>query len=204
MSATRVPYPLERLVDEVRARYGAGMDNADGSVTLVVGQPWLLTSVYKGPGVNGQWIDPYMLVIVNGEQADPRLDRDLNPRAPLKLGLAQFENMPVFLIRSPAFGTLDIAHPWIAGAPEPEIVPIDASHILWNLVIVQEGHISSMHAFTTTPHMTTVARRIFAEQRSAGPLTVAQAQAAVDRWQQSTHSERDIWRRALATGKPGD
>lgn len=179
------------------------MSTDDDSLTLVVGQPWTLTQPYRGPGINGQWIDPYMIVIVNGEGFEPRLDRDLNPTAPLTLGIAQFETMPVFLVRSPAFGTIDIAHPWIAGAPEPEIVPIDAVHILWHFVVVQRNRISSMHAFTTNAHVTRAARRIFAEQRSAGPVSAAEAQAAVNRWQSSTFSEGDIWKRALAKGKPG-
>lgn len=178
-------------------------DSSDDSLTLTVGQPWTLTSVYKGPGVNGVWIDPYLIVVINGERVDPRLDVDLNPRSPLTIGVAQFETMPVFLVRSPGFGTIDIAHPWIVGEPEPEIIPVEAVHILWQFVVVQEGRISSMHAFTTNKFVTQAVRRICAEQRAAGAMSAPEAVAAVTRWQASTLDEKDIWRRALATGKPG-
>lgn len=180
------------------------MSADDASVTLVVGQPWALTEPYRGPGINGQWIDPYMIVIVNGDRFEPRLDTDLKPTSPLTVGIAQFESMPVFLVKSPSFGTIDVAHPWIAGTPEPEVVPIDAVHILWHFVVVQGGRISSMHAFTTNAHVTKAARRIFAEQRSAGPVSAVEAQAAVDRWRAATETEKGVWKMALATGKPGD
>lgn len=182
----------------------AQMSDTDDALTLVTGQAWTLTPVYEGPGINSMWLDPYLIVVMNGHGVEPRLDVDLRPSGPLTLGIAQFEQMPVFLVKSPEFGTLDVAHPWIEGQPEPEIVPVEAVHILWHFVVVQQGLITSMHAFTTNKVVTQAVRRIFAEQRAHGPLTKHEAQAAVNRWQSFTVSEKQIWKRALATGKPGE
>lgn len=203
MSGSPSPYPPCFGLDAHDFASLAAMEDYE-SVTLTVGQQWTLTAQYQGPGFNGEWIDPYLIVVANGESLEPRLDVDLNPRSPLKVGITQFEQMPILLLRSPALGTIDIAHPWIEGMAEPETIPADAHHILWQLVIVQEGHITSMHAFTTNAFVARAARRIFAEQRAHGPLNREAAAQMVDRWREATVTEKDIWRRSLAECKPGE
>lgn len=146
----------------------------------------------------------------------------------LRLGLTQYAPaIPVLLLRvsdtaGRTLGYWEAPSLWLDGSPEPSTLDLDGGqHIMWSLAVAvcspergpslpaePDGSIrpvcSSLRAFTTSPAFTRVLRRLRAEQRAAGPMSEADAMAAVIAAQERTPGGSATWRRALITSAAGD
>lgn len=126
--------------------------------------------------------------------------------ASLRLGFTQFGPLVICMMKSSALPTtmVESPRPFLEGDVEPEITIEEGDHILWQMVTVSKGIILNMRAFTTSPQVTTFLRRAFSEQRANGPITFAEADQWITRWQQECPTEREAWKRVMVTCKGGD
>jgi hypothetical protein len=122
----------------------------------------------------------------------------------LKIGIMQTQSVGVLLVRAGIMGTLECPRPYLVGDNEPEITYGDGEHILWSMVLVQAGIVTNIRAFTTSPHITRHIRRIFAEQRAAGPITTPRFDEILEDWYKGIPDEKTAWSRCLATCAAGD
>lgn len=141
----------------------------------------------------------------------------------LSLGVASAGPVPVLMLRvrdhdgGTVLGHWEAPSAWREGNPPPEVRVEEADRILWQFVVVEGGPgytrtsrglprelpVVSLRAFTTSPALTRVLRRLRSEQRAAGPMTDAEVSAAIDEHYARVPSGADAWRRCLITSRVG-
>lgn len=159
---------------------------------LTVGQPWPADEFHiPEEGVSFGWHTGYLLVI-----GDPfsEIDRERYVAAPLQLGFAEFGPLAVVALAADGIpASLDCARPFLPEDQPPEVSIDPADHLLWQAVLVQGGIVTNLRAFTTSPQVTVLLRRVAASQRAHGPLTYEQADDWIRLWHREAPTEESVW-----------
>jgi hypothetical protein len=126
--------------------------------------------------------------------------------ATIRLGFAQYGQMVICLAKSSAFPARMVESPrlFLDGDTPPEINISDGDHILWQMVTVSKGVVINIRAFTTSPSVTTFLRRVFAEQRAHGSVSVGEADKWISAWQRDCPTVKDAWGRVVVSCLGGD
>jgi hypothetical protein len=159
---------------------------------LAVGQPWPKDEFsIPSEGVSFGWHEGYLLVI-----GDPYCEINLERyvSSSLRLGFAEFGPLAVIAVAAEGIpASLDCARPFLPEDQPPEVTIDLADHLLWRAVLVQAGIVTNLRAFTTSPEVTVLLRRVAAAQRAHGPLTYAQADDWIRLWYREAPTEEVVW-----------
>ena len=170
---------------------------------LSVGEQWPESQlVLPEEGLSFGWHGGNFLVI-----GDPHKEVDLAEyiRSSIRLGFTEFGPMAVIAFAADGIpASLDCARPYLPEDDVPEVTIEPAEHMLWQVALVQAGVVTNLRAFTTSPAVTILLRRVAAMQRAQGPLTYELADAWIQRWHQAAPSEEVLWARCMVQCLAGD